>query len=329
MLIYALFPDGLIIVFGPSARIRTSRPRSAPRYGIAIGRSYQITRNSNVSDVDGHARPQNLADGTSTDELFVWHNEEPIPPEVQQGSRGAARTPMVVWKIRVHPCTGMGFSADAQVLALVLERGTSRLWFRRVHCESTGDHSDCADAVTGFWILLPRTAELATICYLTLRKHTPVLDVHRPASSQHGCFRQPLKVYTQNIDGLGDIIGLGSGLSSHGKQAQGPANASVNGLVDKLHGSLSDSRCTSVNPSCRRHLTTLSSTPRVNPQAVQHAPTAPLCDLLDPFVGSISAGCDLLSRCATNPILMRRRRLGLFKSRALMLPTFPRPGVDN
>lgn len=54
-----------------------------------------------------------------------------------------------------------------------------------------------------------------------------------------------LRVYTQNIDGLEDKIGLGNGVSSHGKQSQAASNSSANTpLVIKLHGSLSDSRCT-------------------------------------------------------------------------------------
>lgn len=54
-----------------------------------------------------------------------------------------------------------------------------------------------------------------------------------------------LRVYTQNIDGLEEKVGLGNGLSSQGPQARHASTASaVAPLVIKLHGSLSHSRCT-------------------------------------------------------------------------------------
>jgi NAD-dependent histone deacetylase SIR2 len=50
-------------------------------------------------------------------------------------------------------------------------------------------------------------------------------------------------VYTQNIDGLEEKIGLGTGLSSQAKD-QSATSSTATPLVIKLHGSLSDSRCT-------------------------------------------------------------------------------------
>lgn len=52
-----------------------------------------------------------------------------------------------------------------------------------------------------------------------------------------------LRVYTQNIDGLEDKVGLGTGLSSQRKN-QAATGTSTTPLVVKLHGSLSNSRCT-------------------------------------------------------------------------------------
>jgi NAD-dependent histone deacetylase SIR2 len=51
-----------------------------------------------------------------------------------------------------------------------------------------------------------------------------------------------LRVYTQNIDGLEEKVGLGTGLSSQKKDQA--ATSTTTPLVIKLHGSLSNSRCT-------------------------------------------------------------------------------------
>ncbi|KAJ9116032.1 hypothetical protein QFC20_000701 [Naganishia adeliensis] len=54
-----------------------------------------------------------------------------------------------------------------------------------------------------------------------------------------------LRMYTQNIDGLEEKVGLGSGLSCQAKdQTASSTSSTATPLVVKLHGSLSDSRCT-------------------------------------------------------------------------------------
>jgi hypothetical protein len=110
-----------------------STEREDPDFKTSIGtppwaarlKSWENSRRKTTSTADAWA--QTPANGSSTDEMFVWRNEEPIPPKGQQGSAYAARNPIAVWKIGDKPCKGMEFSPDGQALALVSEDGTLKM----------------------------------------------------------------------------------------------------------------------------------------------------------------------------------------------------------
>lgn len=83
-----------------------------------------------------------------------------------------------------------------------------------------------------------------------------------------------LRVYTQNIDGLEDKVGLGSGIGPVvkkgilGSPAISSSSSTTVPLIVKLHGSLSDSRCT----LCQ---TTIPTTPEFT--SLYTAGTSPSC----------------------------------------------------
>ncbi|KAJ9099741.1 hypothetical protein QFC21_003739 [Naganishia friedmannii] len=82
-----------------------------------------------------------------------------------------------------------------------------------------------------------------------------------------------LRVYTQNIDGLEDKVGLGNGITAVVKKsilgaAAPPSSSTTPPLIVKLHGSLSDSRCS----LCQ---TTIPTTPEFT--ALYTAGTSPSC----------------------------------------------------